>query len=240
VNDTISIDLSKPWSFANPEKRSIPKSAPLLNRPTLWPSSDNQSFYSWGGWRSYYVSNTTAIPQVALWKFASDGSGGGAWSQEDTSPTAAGITRPAGGLGAAGNGVGYMLGGYSSSVTAPETALVKGAIPLPGLLKYDMSGRTWNNQSSAGYSTFGTGLFGHMQFVQRFGPNGLLLMMGGEATGLTSYVDNGAGLLKLNNITIYEPESKSWYSQITTGTPPEPRDRFCAVGALSPSGSYEM
>jgi hypothetical protein len=67
-------------------------------------------------------------------------------------------TRPAGANGAYGNGTGYLLGGYSSAGTSQETARLRGFVPRPGRVFYDIEAGTWKNESAPGYSSYGTGM----------------------------------------------------------------------------------
>ncbi|KAK8041238.1 Kelch repeat-containing protein [Apiospora phragmitis] len=76
VNTTLSLPLSSSWTKASATLPSIPKSAPCQNQPITWFDASISSFYEWGG----SAINTTAANNL-IWKFTTDGSGGGAWSE---------------------------------------------------------------------------------------------------------------------------------------------------------------
>ncbi|KAM0563725.1 hypothetical protein ACHAPJ_001457 [Fusarium lateritium] len=46
--------------------------------------------------------------------------------------------------------------------------------------------------------------------------------------------------VSFSNITIFDPSSKEWYSQQSTGGPPNPRVDFCSVGVPGQNGTYEI
>lgn len=84
-----------------------------------------------------------------------------------------------------------------------------------------------------------------MQHVPGFGTDGLLVMFGGQSTSPDLYQPGtfsnaNPEFIASDNITIYDPVSKIWHSQVTTGEHPSPRDSFCAVGVQGVNGTYEM
>lgn len=215
---------------------------PVLNLPTLWPDSDGASFYLWGGGTT---PSDPTTPDLALWKFTADGAGSGSWSKQLSSDSAAfsNLTRPYGAAIATGGDVGYALSGVVTSHSDPN--FEGDAIPLPGLVSFNMSSGGWKNESSVGYSSNGMGLWGHMQHVPGFGTDGLLVMFGGQSTSPDLYQPGtfsnaNPEFIPFDNITIYDPVSKIWHSQVTTGEHPSPRDSFCAVGVQGVNGTYEM
>jgi len=237
VNETLSIPLSSSWTNTTVSITAISKSSPVLNRPELWPALDGKSFYSWGGWRSYFLTNAGPIPASAPWQFTVDGNGGGTWKQLDTVKE---VTRQAGGTGTVVNDTLFMLGGYASWTTSPETRSLRSFLPMPGIVSYNTTSRVWRNDSSAGYSRYGTSVFGHMEYLPEFGTQGLLAVLGGESTIPEVYKEDGSGLMPFDNIAIYDPATRRWYNQSTTGTQPSQRERFCAVGVKGLNGTYEM
>lgn len=128
---------------------------PVLNLPTLWPDSDGASFYLWGGGT---MPSDPTTPDLALWKFTADGAGSGSWSKQLSSDSAAfsNFTRPYGATIATGRDVGYALSGVVTSHSDPN--FEGDAIPLPGLVSFNMSSGGWKNESSVGYSSNGMGL----------------------------------------------------------------------------------
>ena len=240
MNSTLSIDLSSSWNPAKVAIQSTPKSsdAPVLNFESLWAGEDEESFYAFGGNPSWALASSQN-PLPSLWQFSK-----GIWSPSNpNSASLSSVTRPASGLAASGNGVGYILGGFDSWHN--PHALDGGFTPLPGMLSYNMTSGAWANSSSLDYSDEGTALVGAMQFVPYYGSNGLLISLGCESTGLGAWSNTGQGLRSFANISIYDPTSRSWYWQTATGFTgdadiPPPSNMFCQVGAQSDNSTYEM
>ena len=135
---------------------------------------------------------------------------------------------------ASGSDSAFLLGGTEDFLTTPETAAkVSGEVALPGLVQFNMTTKTFSNSSADGYQVNGTAERGVMHYVPSFGPNGLFLVMGGDyivPTNLQDFV----------RISIFDPESKRWYQQATTGNIPKARVEFCTAGLNSTNGTYEM
>ncbi|KAH0563239.1 hypothetical protein GP486_002194 [Trichoglossum hirsutum] len=246
VNKTLSIDLSTSWSNSTPPAvRVIDKdsSCPSLNLVTLWANPASNTFYAYGGELSYlvpYIDGST-IPQESFWAFTVDGNGGGGWHQLDVSsdPTWSTLTRTGGGLGAAGPNAGYNLGGYADSRTSQKTN-IDGFVPIPGIQSYNYTSGAWSNNSALGYSKFGTAQLGGMVHVPTWGPAGILVVIGGQTSPLDKWGDDTT-MVPLSNISVFEPQSQTWYHQIATGDIPSNRDRFCLVGVQGGDNStYEI
>ncbi|KAI9766650.1 MAG: hypothetical protein M1839_004790 [Geoglossum umbratile] len=245
LNQTLSIDLSKSWTNSTPPTvRAIDKgSCPSLNEIILWSDPANDTIYAYGGQLSYSVPwvGGSTVPQEAFWAFKVDGKGGGSWRQLDMSdsPTWVSLTRTTGGLGASSSSAGYNLGGYAGSRTSQKTG-IDGFIPIPGLQTYNYTSGAWSNNSALGYSKFGTAQVGGMVHVPSWGPAGLLVIVGGQTSPLTSWSDGGT-MVSMSNITVFEPQNQTWYHQTATGDIPTQRDRFCLVGAQGGDNStYEI
>ena len=181
-----------------------------------------------------------------------NGGGGGTWYQNTSygEPpfTQPGITRPFGGASTQNNNIAWYLGGYSSSHSSPQTQNQDCFIPTPGLVEYHFDHGTWAN-STIGITNVGeAGSFewGGLEYVP-FGPNGLLVIWGGETSNATKYTP-GYQERPMNQVTLLDPITKQWYQQNTTGTAPSPRNRFCIVGVADPrpvssvnnTGTYEI
>jgi Kelch motif len=245
VNQTLSLDFSKSWDNNTfPNVRTIPKSScPSLNEIILWPDPTNNSFYAYGGELSYLVpfASSSTVPLESFWIFKADGNGGGSWSQLDMSdnPTWISLTRTAGGLWAASRNAGFNLGGYAGSRTSQRTG-IDGFIPIPGLQTYNYTTGGWTNNSALGYSTFGTAQAGGMVHVPTWGPAGLLVMVGGQTSPLNTWSDGGT-MVPMSNITVFDPQSQTWYHQTALGEVPSQRTRFCTVGVRGGDNStYEI
>ena len=147
------------------------------------------------------------------------------------------LNRPAAGMIASGNGVGYYLGGYNSEVDPESNGPFS---PDTGLVTYNMSDNTWRNVTSE-YDSTGTAFMGALKYAPSFGSEGLLIAFGGEASQPTAWQDNGDLFQPFSSIAVYDPSgSGKWYSQQATGDFPPNSDMFCAVGVQSDQGTYEM
>lgn len=238
-NQTLSIDLSTSWTNASVQISALDKDgAPVFNFPGLW-SDGNSAFYLFAGEVSPVAGANATTPAVAVWKFTGTPAGGGSWEQLATSDPQVfnQLTRPANALVASGNSKGYVLGGYESGRTDPDSH--DADTPVPGIVSFDWESGAWSNDSATAFTTYGTAVSGQMHFVPTFGEGGLLMMFGGESTTPTTW-DEKAGQLQFSNVTMYEPETGSWYAQTTTGEAPAVRELFCVAGAAGKNGTYEM
>jgi hypothetical protein len=132
----------------------------------------------------------------------------------------------------------YVLGGVSSG---QDKSKALAGVPLPGLVRYNMSTNEFTNMSATQYYGTGTAQRGQMVHVPVYGDmqHGLLVMLGGYSSPLTKFVP-GKGHLSFANITLYDPAARRWYWQTAQGDIPRSREEFCAAGALSTNGTYEM
>lgn len=155
-NFTSSIDLSTSWTNQTVRFNRIPKTAPVLNYVALWADSTNSSFYAWGG----EVYKVLPMPQNSVWKFTPSSGGSGSWSEQSMPSNSIfpSLTRPAGSVSAYGSGIGYILGGYETAWTTPQTAGLTALVPTPGMVSYNSDTGTWKNESAIGYTTFGTAM----------------------------------------------------------------------------------
>jgi hypothetical protein len=119
------INLSSSWTNETVVFNQIQKSAPVLNYITLWPdSANNSSFYAWAGELSRALPPDQMFlpPPNWVWRFTASDSEG-SWSEQlilsySIFPS---LTRPAGGIDAYGNGIGYLLGEYKYTFMSPQT-----------------------------------------------------------------------------------------------------------------------
>ena len=211
-----------------------------MNSPNLWPCSDNDSFYNFGGIPS--ATAYTGDMPINVWKYTPQS---GTYVSipnigSTSSPSLSGV-RPANGLSAHGNGVGYLLGGYNG--VPPQYPPVT---PVPGLLTYNLTENAWTNESALGYSTYGTALNGRMHFLSSYGQSGLLVVLGGEIMGLGPWHETGNNLVPFTNISFFDTARKTWYWQAATGAGgpediPPPSVMFCsAVTTSTSSGTTEI
>lgn len=212
---------------------SIVKSAPNANCFALWADAATKVIYAWGGAGPY--GDTTGASNVHLWAFTPDNQGAGSWavSIPNNPSVFTTLIRASEGGATSCNGMGYFLGGVAEHDT--DTRVSGTIYSPPGLLTYDMSSATWENVSApAPYATFN---FGQVECLP-FGPDGLVMFFGG---GSNSPTDNAEFTpFSLNNLTIYNPATKEWFWQSTSGDVPPHRNQFCSVGVAGNNGTYEM
>jgi len=212
---------------------SIVKSAPNANCFALWADAATKVIYAWGGAGPY--GDTTGASNVHLWAFTPDNQGAGSWavSIPNNPSVFTTLIRASEGGATSCNGMAYFLGGVAEHDT--DTRVSGTIYSPPGLLTYDMSSATWENVSApAPYATFN---FGQVECLP-FGPDGLVMFFGG---GSNSPTDNAEFTpFSLNNLTIYNPATKEWFWQSTSGDVPPHRNQFCSVGVAGNNGTYEM
>ncbi|KAG8528274.1 uncharacterized protein KY384_007191 [Bacidia gigantensis] len=73
-----------------------------------------------------------------------------------------------------------------------------------------------------------------LHLVPNFGPEGMLLVLGG-VTG-----DDYFTYPSFNTIPVLDPGTKQWYNQTTTGQSPAGRGEHCLTGMASANESYEI
>lgn len=179
------------------------RTAPQLSSESLWRDPASDGFYVWGGDTSYFATP----PPLELWKFTVDGNGGGAWAQQtpENIVTFSELIRATRGASAQTKDVAYYLGGYAMAQTDPS---VTGSayFALPGILAFNMTSGEFTNSSTAGLDVNGTLIGARSEFVP-FGPNGLLLYLGG---GQSPVVTDFGGWVDVDfdNLTFYDPTGK--------------------------------
>ena len=180
-------------------------------------------------------------PPNQLWKFAaSNGTGSGAWSQVVTSDLIfSELLRRSAGSGATIGETGYYIGGQVWPSTDPSIT-GDDVIPQVGVVSFNSSSETWDNETSVGMNTYGTVRYSKVVTIPALGLDGrgLLITLGGEDPGLA--LDGSNTLISLSNITIYDPYIDRWFAQNAVGAIPEARESFCAVAVQGDNGTYEM
>ncbi|OLN83698.1 Kelch repeat-containing protein-like protein 6 [Colletotrichum chlorophyti] len=236
INTTLSIDLSKSWKPEEVEIKQTQKSAPKMMRQAIFTDNSSNAFYIWGGFSPYGASP----PRAQLWKFNTDGSGGGSWSTEIKPGNDAftGLTRSQGGTFVSTPDSGFYFGGYAEAGSDPNP---NG--PVPGFLQfnYTATDQAWTNHTDVPYSNYRTLVGGSAHYVPTYGPNGLIMILGGgeHVIGSGQGVDN-VGYLSFGSIWFMDPVTKEWYSQRTSGNAPGPRMWHCTVGLQGPNNTYEI
>ncbi|PNP73543.1 hypothetical protein FNYG_13137 [Fusarium nygamai] len=238
VSLTLSIPLDESWTndtvaFTESEKGP----SPYLKQPSLWVDEERSMIYSWGGQGSY--KNTSSAGDHHLYAFEAD-DGKGSWSIHDPEDDTlfSSLYRTVRGAYTTCHGVGYHLGGYGERRT--DERFTDGSYverPLDGLLTYNMTNQKWTNESTKAldYATWS----GRATCIPSIGSSGLLIFMGGAKVKTPAF-RNISEPVSFSNITMFDPSSKEWYYQQTSGVSPDPRVDFCSVGVQGPNNTYDI
>lgn len=217
----------------------------LSRSPTLWYDPLSTTVFWYGGW----PYNAGDYP--AVWGFNTNDQGGVSWVSKYTAgigKTATGsstfnnFTCPGGALYAASPTAYYSLGGYMAASSDPALSGLGGYRPaLSGMVIYDFQKEFWSNTTSAGYQQAGFGVEGEAVYVPIFGEKGIIVFIGGDAPTSQAWTE-GASLVPMSQITIYDIQSGKFYQQPASGSDmPIARAAFCAVGVgAANNSSYEM
>ena len=239
-NDTLTLDMSKSWTNTTPPFGFI-NSSIGLNGGFIFPASDNQSFFQFGGEVNWLFSSWLA-PDVSISQFTINSRGNGSWSGFSPGPDSGfhAINRPARALASTMDNTFFIVGGYSCSHTQYSTmSTIAGGdhVKLPGIVAFNMTTGLWTNTSSPSHLNPLNGANGFLNSVPIFGPIGILLAAGTGTINTTSQIDSPD---TFENITIYEPYGKTWHYQNATGDIPAGRNAPCTVGIQGDNGTYEV
>ncbi len=263
--NTLVLDVSRSWSPATANFSVIakPSGAPILNYPTLWyNAARNELLQGFAGAVSVWPNSSLSAVDLSLWSLKLDDDNNNNNNNNNTGGNSSGVSgswtellytrhsafgtlmRPLDGLSAFGGDSAYVLGGYASRETTPGVAGEAGRILLPGLVHYNMTSATFSNLSATAYYGTGSAQRGRMVHVPTYGSSsqGLYVMLGGDSVRLGSaggYTPS-SGLLSFANVTLFDPATRQWYWQTARGEVPRSRLEFCAAGARSTNGTYEM
>ena len=235
----MAIGLSSNWTNSTVTIliNSKPDGVPSLNSPSLWYYGEANSLYTgFSGLNSTFVdlnNNTSVVPPLSLWSFRLDGNGGGEWDQVINASSSAwgSLKRPV----------------YSLQAQSPDTAFILGGSELRsnnldnllgGMVQYNMQSRTFVNTSAPCCNATDGLLRGAMHYIPSFGPEGIILAMGGQNSldrpdGQTSFID-------FSFVSVFDTAKQAWWNQTTTGNPPIRRKEFCMAGINSTDSTYEM
>ncbi|KAL9583210.1 MAG: hypothetical protein Q9212_002840 [Teloschistes hypoglaucus] len=241
-NDTLTLDMSKSWTNNTVTYGSINKTAaakdgvPDLNDGFLFPAADNQSFFQFGG-ETNWLFNSWLSPPTAAYQFTLSGQGNGSWSVFNSGGDSGinNITRPTRALAATVDNTFFILGGMEDSHSAQSTMYdIEGSdtVPQGGVVAFNTTVGKWTNSSMPAHLVRPHGHNGMLGALPTFGPRGLLLAAG------TGTIDGAAP--NYQNITLYEPDQKTWHYQKATGDIPKGRDGGCNVGIAGDDGTYQI
>lgn len=98
--------------------------------------------------------------------------------------------------------------------------------------------------SAGDWNYYGTLVNGAAHFVPKFGPEGLLFVLGGSTSMYGISPDPIAysqfSPLSFDDIYMFEPQSRRWSLQQTTGDRPWPVINPCVTGLEGDNGTYEV
>ena len=226
-------------SFTNQsvELTGLQSKAPALITQVLWSDGSGTSFYANSGGINF-AGNPDDLPDKPsneLWKFTpSDNQG--TWDLIGPKSTGnfTNLVRNYNGIYVSGAGLGFSLGGVENSATN-DTIFDDDFIATPGVVMFNTSAESQEryNVSSTGYSQTGVAINGAGHFVPSFGPNGLLVVLGG-------YIDDQETLAGFDFVSMFEPTLQQWATQAASGSKPTPLHNPCVVGAQGDNGTYEV
>ena len=108
-------------------------------------------------------------------------------------------------------------------------------VDTPGMVIYNFTSMEWFNVSATGYSSDGVAAAGAGHFVPGFAEAGLLFILAGQVgSGSSTYMPG------LDSVFMFDPLSREWSSQQTSGTVPMPVTNPCVVGVHGDNNTYEV
>jgi hypothetical protein len=131
----------------------------------------------------------------------------------------------------------YSLGGN----VVPAMAGLPNMNVLQGLVSQDFSSTKWSNATTNIPNQNQYRTQAKAVHVTNFGDKGYIVYVGGESPPVeASLYESGTYMVDMATITLYDITSGTWFTQTATGDIPPPRSEFCAVGAASADGLFEM
>lgn len=156
-----------------------------------------------------------------IWKFTSNGQGGGAWTLEQASNSEVfkGLNVVASMAYAAGGGRGWSVGGIMTGGTDPDANITSGGVRIPGMVEYEFETQKWTNHSEVGFLKKDEALEGgRAHFVDGLGEdgkNGVVMVLGGGVFALpVTRKGDSRGiirpdlLLDFNNVTFFDADEE--------------------------------
>ncbi|KAK9769900.1 hypothetical protein SCAR479_13445 [Seiridium cardinale] len=237
MNDTLSIPLDVAWTNKTVPITSIAKAAPVFDNSALWTDQTSGSMYMWGGQGPWGNLSKTRD----LWKFSADGE---SWTKQPAANADVFMSLKRSSYAAITqcNGMGFFIGGIGSVWTDQSFAAGDLSVPVPGMLTYNLTSGVWANESTAGMNSYETYISGTAACLPSFGTSGkgMIMTLGGEISRREGYNSSEPNLVSLGNLTFWDIETESWFSQEATGDIPTPRSKSCIVDVEGPNGTHEI
>lgn len=247
-NATYSIPLIDSWqpqdvAFTRTGKDD---SIPRLIVQNIW-ATDNVSFYSFNGavGGEAYAAGFRPESSTDLWRFNTDGVGGGSWVLDSVTP--ASISQSFWTGSTTGNGSQWFLGGLHTAYTTPQIT-DNTWLSADGMISYNMTTQTWLNQTDHTMLD-PRGWWWNLQlhYLTGLGNQGLLLAMGGITAPPSSdftHIGDMQTQKPYNNVAIYNTVTDQWVPQATSAENeddrPQPRGAPCSVGVAGDNGTFEV
>ncbi|XXG98951.1 RNAPII degradation factor [Hypoxylon texense] len=259
-NDFISLDLTKSWDISSPALTGLaqPSGPPAVSLGYLW--NDLDRLYLYGG---EFSDSPVAQPSpVSTWMYDVASSTWQEFQNPTTSagnfsdPEGVPVQRAAEGAGISVPelGVSWYFGGHLDLATTPGWSNQIARVYLKSLLEFTHPGYansgvdslhasgapeggayrniTWGGiQNQDGFTERADGV---LVYVPGWGPNGILLGLGGGVVGDHETTDAFASM---STIDVYDIKTSAWYHQETSGEAPQVRVNPCAVIFSAPDAS---
>ncbi|CAJ2513152.1 Uu.00g012710.m01.CDS01 [Anthostomella pinea] len=259
-NDFLALDLTKSWDITSPALSGLaqPSGPPAVSLGYLW--NDYEHLFLYGG--EFSDTPVTTPTAVSTWQYDIASSTWTEFKNPVTSAgnysTAADvpIQRAAEGAGISVPelGVSWYFGGHLDAYTTPGWSVQVARVYLRSLLEFTHpgyansgvdslhasaapDGGAYRNitqggiQDEAGFTERADGA---LVYVPGWGPNGILLGLGG---GVVTDSDSSAAFASMTTIDVYDIESSEWYHQETSGDAPQVRVNPCTVVFSAPDAS---
>ncbi|KAI1503772.1 hypothetical protein F5X99DRAFT_89796 [Biscogniauxia marginata] len=259
-NDFIMLDLTESWDISSPALTSLaqPSGPPAVSLGYLW--NDLNHLFLYGG---EFSDNPVAQPSpISTWMYDIASSAWTEFEAPKTSagnysdPGGIPVQRAAEGAGISVPelGVSWYFGGRLNWATTPGWSSQTDIVYLKSLLEFTHPGYantgvdslhasgapdggayrniTWGGiQNQNGFTERADGV---LVYVPGWGPNGILLGLGG---GSRSGDDKTDAFASMSTIDVYDIKTSEWYHQQTSGEAPQVRVNLCAVIFSAPDAS---
>ena len=146
------------------------------------------------------------LPPQSLWSFNPDGTGGGTWKEviNSTASVWSSIAHPVVGLQVYGSNKAWYLGRQSINIeTDIQMEYITPESVVSGLTTFDMTSKSFTNISAWMNGKTKSFQFGALQHVSVFGPEGLVVILGGSA-----FEDDSQVTVDIWQIPVYDPASQ--------------------------------
>lgn len=238
MNATLSFNISSSWATDKVDIMAHNKPAPKLGRQALWQRQKDDIFYVWGG-RTVEKLNIDAIEKDTIWRFHANPDGTGEWTNEVPNPSDDfdEMSLPQRAASVTVGDKGFSFGGDVIDDSDPDATVE--LLPVKGMIVFDMESRTFSNESMP-VSPYESLVGATAEYIPTFGPNGLVMLLGGYGYTLDTNRRNPEDTRSFANLTFFDPVTMEWGWQKATGDVPTARLDHCSVGVKSGDDKYDM